>query len=1537
MASAPAASVAVGLDKPSLFPGTTYRLALFTKDKSKSRLDVVLTGSTGEAKVSLIDVGSNCRRVWSSHAGAAHDAADNQIDVYDLSVSDVGDLSSLRLEWDLESAKRLGGIGVDDYNFNYVQVLRASGMRVLLFTNPPPQKSLGKDNRSVQMNAGQLPPGTVAAVALPTVMQAPQSPPAAGGGAASANVGSAPISTDAASTPTTFIVGVRTKNELGAGTDGRVSIKFHGGQGGQQVETPIFELDQLKIQSEDFHRDSFEGGDNPNPEKEVIWRKEGKFFETSQESLFRIVIPLPDNFGMISAVTVYHDPPRNKVGFEDVWVPKFVSVNQYGGDPESSVTRYFNFPENTKMNSKLMSFHIKDFKDEKKKRGDGLATKALKQTVNIVSVAVQSVVPAVLVRPKKNWEEKSKEYVIEVKTGSKMGAGTDCDVEVVLCGNVREYTAVLKEHPLNPARLEAEEPGKDLFEQHNLDRFIISIPAAVAVGDQITKIKVRLLNQKPDWDKSQGAMSSGKEAFGTMMAVVTRDEWKPAYIRIVDYEKPEGQNEFYFDLSSVVFTRDGKHKEITKSIPVEVVPDVTRIQTEEHDFVHIHDTNDPGVEKPEPQGFFGFGKKKEEADKKDEADKQSKEQDEGSTKLPAKVGEAEAAKPRRQSVIDKVGSAAKGLVGAKDKDADAKDASNVAEEEPEKGLGDEDDADPDSPEQAAPKEILKIPSQEEKKTIEKGPYRVYVQISEGRDLVGKKENLMAEPVFQVSACGQKELSRNKKKKCRSLFVNQLFIFDFEQKELFDMDLAKIQISYLDGGSLFSTLLGSYEFDMSIIYHQDKHEIANVWVALLDSSGESLDIKGFVKLSIAVVGENDELPVHNDDDEDEEAGMDMTQCLMPPNMETKKNSLTIVCLKGQGFPQLSTSNMEFFAEAAFGAKRARTVKDRNKLSPEWNEALRLPFVTPTMSNDISISFKNSRKGGKNQTCGTLHVSLKDVFATFSPDGNLIKPSKYYKPKWFNIYGTPLEIQRETKFELGPLQSDFAKIINQSNKGLTVGSSFCGRVLLAIEAREDSTAFRSVKGQIIASLHKQLIVPTPPQKPLLLPTYYKCRIVLHEGCQFKSDYVVVKAMFGSKTRQTDICTKNTDTGSFDFYRQPNPKLAECCFPGDLHMKGSFTEEDGDGTGAFDPVNGLPDIIIEIWNKKKTSRLGFARVPAAECRGTNKPAQWISLTKCPFSTLSGFPGFLLASINVEQSGKFQGDLAVYKPADVPPRSEYWLVSHVYMARSLPSADPNGLSDPYVEIYCGGSKAVSSVRPETLNPVWYENMKTKVILPTNKSIRRPISVMVWDQDFGSAALPSLFSDDFLGSVDVSWKDAFGARFTTGDMHNYAEPASWISLTDPVDGSKSGEILLSFQLFPIAEDGKASAAGDMNIVPEFIRDCQLQITALGCRNLAPFGIRSVNNSLLEFDLAASTSTVSAKGPKGKKKKVPKVAQLLRTKRVNVPSGSDPNFSHTFNVNVNVPLNPLFAPIITIRCIDSWLFGLKTPMVGTGRIVLESL
>jgi hypothetical protein len=45
---------------------------------------------------------------------------------------------------------------------------------------------------------------------------------------------------------------------------------------------------------------------------------------------------------------------------------------------------------------------------------------------------------------------------------------------------------------------------------------------------------------------------------------------------------------------------------------------------------------------------------------------------------------------------------------------------------------------------------------------------------------------------------------------------------------------------------------------------------------------------FLKLSVAVIGEGDELPVHDDDEDDEgENSMEMTKCLMPPALEQEK--------------------------------------------------------------------------------------------------------------------------------------------------------------------------------------------------------------------------------------------------------------------------------------------------------------------------------------------------------------------------------------------------------------------------------------------------------------------------------------------------------------------------------------------------------------------------------------------------------------------------------------------------------------------------
>lgn len=45
-----------------------------------------------------------------------------------------------------------------------------------------------------------------------------------------------------------------------------------------------------------------------------------------------------------------------------------------------------------------------------------------------------------------------------------------------------------------------------------------------------------------------------------------------------------------------------------------------------------------------------------------------------------------------------------------------------------------------------------------------------------------------------------------------------------------------------------------------------------------------------------------------------------------------------------------------------------------------------------------------------------------------------------------------------------------------------------------------------------------------------------------------------------------------------------------------------------------------------------------------------------------------------------------------------------HVISARNLPALDSNGLSDPYLEIHYGDTIQKTTVKMETLNPIWDE-----------------------------------------------------------------------------------------------------------------------------------------------------------------------------------------------------------------------------------------
>jgi len=76
----------------------------------------------------------------------------------------------------------------------------------------------------------------------------------------------------------------------------------------------------------------------------------------------------------------------------------------------------------------------------------------------------------------------------------------------------------------------------------------------------------------------------------------------------------------------------------------------------------------------------------------------------------------------------------------------------------------------------------------------------------------------------------------------------------------------------------------------------------------------------------------------------------------------------------------------------------------------------------------------------------------------------------------------------------------------------------------------------------------------------------------------------------------------------------------------------------------------------------------------------------------------------------------------------------------RNLASKDVNGLSDPYLNIWCGSTgKYKTKIKYNTLNPVWDEEFT----LPAASCKKKNLDIECWDHD-------TLCKDEFMGETSI-------------------------------------------------------------------------------------------------------------------------------------------------------------------------------------------
>lgn len=128
--------------------------------------------------------------------------------------------------------------------------------------------------------------------------------------------------------------------------------------------------------------------------------------------------------------------------------------------------------------------------------------------------------------------------------------------------------------------------------------------------------------------------------------------------------------------------------------------------------------------------------------------------------------------------------------------------------------------------------------------IKSGDWQLQVHILEARELKPKDLNGLSDPIVYIEVLGEKQNSSVKPESLSAVF-DELFIFNFRNKDKDDIDTAVVRVSVMDANVVTkNVLIGSYSFDTSDVYFQKDHEYYRKWVALMnDDDPEDVGVQG----------------------------------------------------------------------------------------------------------------------------------------------------------------------------------------------------------------------------------------------------------------------------------------------------------------------------------------------------------------------------------------------------------------------------------------------------------------------------------------------------------------------------------------------------------------------------------------------------------------------------------------------------------------------------------------------------------------------
>ena len=815
----------------------------------------------------------------------------------------------------------------------------------------------------------------------------------------------------------------------------------------------------------------------------------------------------------------------------------------------------------------------------------------------------------------------------------------------------------------------------------------------------------------------------------------------------------------------------------------------------------------------------------------------------------------------------------------------------------------------------ARKEELKALMEVEHEEIEvpEGDYNIQVHLLDLEDLALHKSGSKPSPMVFVECLGKRFHSRPLYQVTFE-FLDEIFYFRMKDLKKEQLREARIRITVVDHywfdvlkRGWLDSIIGVYQIDLLSVYYNKDHELHRKWGTLRNPQNPNdSGRQGLVKYSVVCLGPGDKQKYHDpqkeDDDAEAEADVDKIEGSAVVDVGLKSppqnlQFLVVSIVRVEGLPGydrwLSTTRTGLYAfcEAEYaGCKPVKTSKvscsGHDNLTVTFEEELWIPVWVPNSCKRFSISVRNRELGRWTQNIATAYVDFDSVkrYEEDPVQGAGVASLLGYKGEY-----TGEELKLIHFYGANPVIRTGTKEAKFMNKFPSYGSAYRGTMLCSLRVVSRSN--------VSDGAHKEPMSYNIPES--LMPGYttYNLRVFCFQGSDFGSKGK--HASSGGGVIWTDDYSvslsigKNEVATAFKSYTDGSVDWLELCEAPDLVLPSN--------------LENLPDTFITIYKGSPSSftSVAYLRIPTIEllANGTKSEPQWYNLEhdQSHRSTPTvGFPGSVLLRISLVNMmdigliGDWETDRK--RMELVHP---YALWCHIYQARNLPSINNNALIDPYIKARFGGTKLKTKVLRNTQNPVYFQTLEFKKLIPQDMRLAPNLLLQVWDAE--------VFTGFPVGFLRIKLSDI---KVSTNTAYNPDQEPQWMPLVG-VDGrGDMGELLVSFLLIQ-----KKSL--DQNIPPPReispnLRKAWLDIHLVGLRNLIKKGYGSIRNPYIQFNLVSTGYGDSVKTPSSR-----------------LPTPNDPNFLERKIMQVNIPDDPLYCPALEVqvwdsRTLDSTLLGVIT-------------